>query len=150
MNYYRKRPKGNYIQDANWQDLYILTERWKNELEYYVFEIEFIERLVETHFIKLLLQENINDLRDLQRDLHNTKNQCKNILLSIQTHLSHIDDIMDTSFKYDTSEFRNQLELLEDEISEFIAMSKVVKLTVFKMTNNVLESKKPKFIWKYN
>ena len=34
MSNFRDRPKGDYIQQATWQDLYKLTERWKNNIEY--------------------------------------------------------------------------------------------------------------------
>jgi len=150
MSNYRRRPKGNYIQDASWKDLYNLAESWKNDIEFHLFEVDFFECLIETHFIKLLLLQNLDELRELQRDLFETRKRCKHIIQHIKTHLDHIVDIMDEPFCYNVVDFRADNEQLEDEASEFIASLKTVRYTVFKMTKSVLESEKPKFIWKYN
>ena len=150
MNTYRNRPKGNYIQNASWSDLYILTENWKCDLDFYLLDIEFLERLIETYFVKLLLNENLDELRELQNDLSHSQNQCKSILHRIQIHLTYIINLIDAPYKYDVSAFRNKHEQFEDEISEFKDMVKVMRRMVFKMTKSVLESEKPKFIWKLN
>jgi len=150
MSNYRSRPKGDYIREAAWQDLHKLTEQWQNNLEFQLYEIEFLERLIETYFVKLLLQENLDELRELQRDLYHAKNQSEVLLQSIQTHLNHIIDVIDEPFKYDGSIFRDEHEQLEDDVTEFITKQKVIKLTVFKMTKDVLENEKSKFFWKYN
>lgn len=150
MNNYRNRPKGDYIQEATWQDLYILTEGWQSNLEFQLYEIEFLERLIETYFVNLLLQENLDELRELQIDLYKAKNQSKKISKRIKTHLSHIADILDEPFKFDGSIFRDEHQQLEDDVAEFILNQKVVRLTVFTMTKDVLENEKPKFILKYN
>ncbi len=150
MSDYRSRPKGDYAQEAAWQDLYKLTEHWQNTLGFQLYEIEFLERLIETYFVKLLLLENLDELRELQRDLYYAKNQSEVLLQRIQTHLNHIINIIDEPFKYDSSIFRDEHEQLEDDVTEFITKQKVIKLTVFKMTKGVLENEKPKFFWKYN
>jgi hypothetical protein len=150
MSNYRNRPKGNYIQEATWEELYILTESWKNTLEFYALELAFLESLLETYFVKLLLQQNFEMLQELQRDVSEAKKQCKKIQQKSQTHLDHIVDIIDEPFNYYTAAFRFSHERFEDEISGFKVMLEVLIYTVFKVTKDVLESDKPKFIWKYN
>ncbi len=150
MNNYRSRPKGNYIQEATWQELYMLTENWKNDLEFYLLDIEFLERLVDTYFVKLLANQNFDELRELQGELLERKKQCKKLLNCIQIHFSHIVDLIDNPIVYDALVFRAEQELMEEEISEFKIMLKAVRYTVFNMTKDVLESEKPKYIWKYN
>lgn len=150
MSNYRKRPKGNYIQEATWQELYMLTESWKNDLEFYLLDIDFLERLVDTYFVKYLTNQNFDEIRELQRELLERKNKCKNLLKRIQIHFEHIVDLIDEPLMYDASIFRTEHELLEDEISEFILMLKAIKYAVFNTTKDVLESEKPKYIWKYN
>ena len=150
MNNYRSRPKGNYIQEATWQELYMLTENWKNDLEFYLLDIEFLERLVDTYLVKLLTNQNFDELRELQGELLERKKQCKKLLNYIQIHFSHIVDLIDNPIVYDALVFRAEHELLEEEISEFKIMLKAVRYTVFNMTKGVLESEKPLYIWKYN
>ncbi len=150
MNTYRNRPKGNYIQKATWKELYLLTESWKNVLEFYALEIEFLESLIETYFVKLLVQENFDVLRELQRDLLEAKKQRKSMQQRIQIHSTKIIDLIDEPFNLHASNFRNTHEQFEDEISEFKAVLEILIYTIFKVTKDVLESEKPKFIWKYN
>ncbi|WP_428741020.1 hypothetical protein [Tenacibaculum sp.] len=150
MRSYRDRPKGRYIQKASLKDLYMLTKSWRNNLEFCLFEIEFLEQLVEASFVKLLLNEDLDKLVDLRRELSEVKNQSKSIQNSIQVQLFHNVDIIDNPSNYDTSIFRHEHGLLEDRIAEFLKILKLLKYVVFKITRNVLESDKPKFIWKYN
>ena len=150
MSNYRNRPKGQYIFEANWKDLYILTERWQNDLELQCYEIEFLERLIETYFVKLLLRENIEVIRELQRDLFLAKNRVKKLLQQIEAHLSQIINLLNEPFKFDILIFRYEHEQLEDQISQFIKNQNVVRYTVFKITKDILNNEKPKFIWKYN
>jgi hypothetical protein len=147
---YRSRPKGNYIQEATWEELYMLTKSWKNTLEFYALELAFLESLLETYFVKLLLQQNFEMLQELQRDVSEAKKQCKNIQQKIEKHLDHIVDIIDEPFNYNTVTFRFSHDIFEDEIHEFKVILEVLIYTVFKLTKGVLESDKPKSIWKYN
>ena len=150
MSDYRNRPKGNFIQEASWQDLYMLTESWKNDLEFYSLDVKFIELLVETYFVKFLINQNLDDLRELQRELLELNKQCENLLKRIKIHFTHIVDLIEDPFIYDASVFRTEHELLEEEISEFIKMLKVVRCAVFVISKDVLGNEKPKRIWKYN
>ena len=150
MSNYRSRPKGNFIQEATWEELYILTESWKNDLEFYLLDIKFLERLVDTYFVKLLTNQNLDEIRELQSELLERKNQCENLLKRIQVHFAHIVDLIDNPFMHDALVFRAEHELLEDEVSEFKVMLKAIRYAVFNITKDVLESEKPKYIWKYN
>jgi hypothetical protein len=150
MSNYRNRPKGDYIQEAEWEDLYKLTEEWQGNLEFQLFEIDFLERLIDTYFVKLLVQENSDELRELQIDLYQAKKKSKKLLKHVNKHLIHIADTLSDPFKYEGSVFRGQQEQLEDDVSEFITNQKVAKFTVIKMAKDVLENEKSKFIWKYN
>ncbi|PWK20698.1 hypothetical protein [Xanthomarina spongicola] len=150
MSDYRNRPKGNFIQEASWQDLYMLTESWKKDLEFYSLDVKFIELLVETYFVKFLINQNLDDLRELQRELLELNKQCENLLKRIKIHFTHIVDLIEDPFIYDASVFRTEHELLEEEISEFIKMLKVVRYAVFVLSKDVLGNEKPKRIWKYN
>lgn len=150
MSNYRNRPKGNYIVEAEWQDLLKLTVEWQDNLEFQLYEIEFLDSLIDTYFVKLLVQENLDELRELQIELYQAKNQSKKLLKRIEKHLNHIGEVLRENFEYNDLVFRAEHQQLEDDVSEFITNQKVAKFKVFKMTKDVLEDEKPKFIWKYN
>ena len=150
MESYRNRPKGRYIQEASLKDLYMLTKSWRDNLEFCLFEIEFLEQLIESCFVKLLFNEDLEELVDLRRELSETKNQSKSIQNCIQVQLHHNVDIIDNPLNYDASIFRFEHGVLEDRITELLKILKILKYVVFRITRNVLESNKPKHIWRYN
>ena len=150
MSNYRNRPKGDYLRDAKWQDLHELTDEWQGDLEFQLYEIDFLDSLIDTYFVKLLVQENLDELRELQIDLYKAKTQSEKLLERINKHLNHIGELLSKSSKIDDLVFRFEHERLEDDISQFMANQKVTKFTVLKMTKDVLENEKPNFIWKYN
>ncbi|WP_142785907.1 hypothetical protein [Changchengzhania lutea] len=146
----RNRPKGKYIKQASWNDLFILTEHWKNDLDFYLFEMKFLESLIEKHFSKLLLCENLDELRELQRDTFDLRNQCEYIQRCIKTNLESIVDIINNTYIYNTEEFRIENEQLEDDILEFINNEREMKRVIYSMIKDILENEKPKQVWMFN
>ena len=147
---YRIRPKGNYIKEANWEALYLLTENWKKDLEFYLFDIKFLEHLIENHFTKLLIHENLDELRELQIEVFELKNQCEYLLQCIQTNLESISKIINETYSHNTSDFRIENEQLEDDIQEFINNQREIRRVAFSMIRDVLESKNTKHVWMFN
>jgi hypothetical protein len=143
---YRNKPKGQYIQEALWQDLYELAQQWKNTLEFQLFEIEFLQNLIDRYFVDLLLEENLDELREIQRDLYQSENKSKILLERIDVHLNHITKTIETPDTFDALQFRNDHELLEDHTTASTRIHKTMKITTFKMIEDVLQNDTPKFI----
>lgn len=150
MNNFRTRPKGNYMQEVNWKDLYLLSENWKTNLEFNFVEIKFLEFLIENHFSELLLCQNLDELRELQIEVFELKNQCEYILQRIQNNLESIIAIINSTYTHNISEFRTENEQLENDILDFINNEKEIKTVIFSMIKDVLEDKKPKQVWMFN
>lgn len=150
MSSYRSRPKGQFIQKADWQDLFLLTEEWRKNLEFYAKDIDFLEHLMDTYFVKLLLRENLDELREIQQDFYSLNAECAILFQRIQLHLTHLKNLIEDPFKYDSYVFRSEHEHLEDEILRFEHQVKTLRRTVFDMVKDVLINEKPKYLWKYN
>jgi hypothetical protein len=150
MKNYRIKPTADYIKVANWDELYILLEHWRNDVAFYLFDIKFIETLIEYHFSQLLEYENLDELRELQLEIFQLKNQCKYITERIELNLKSIVKIIDKKYKHDTNAFRIENEQLEDDIIEFINNERASKQVLFSMIKNVLENEKSKKIWMFN
>lgn len=150
MDDFRNRPKENFIQEANWNELYLLTESWKNDLDFYLFEIKFMESLIENRFSELLLFENLDELRELQIDVYELKNQCEHLLNNSKNNLESIVDIINDTYILNTSRFRSENEQLEENIIRFINKEREIKRCIFSMIKNILEKKKEKNSWMFN
>ncbi|MDG1730370.1 MAG: hypothetical protein P8K68_08690 [Algibacter sp.] len=146
----RKRPKGNYIQNASWEALYLLLENWKTDLEFYFFDIKFLNNLVENHFSELLACQNLDELRELQMEVFELQNQCEYILACIQNNRESIIDIINNNFPDDTSKFRVEIQHLEDNIEVFIDNERELRRNIFIMIKEVFKSKKSKNVWLFN
>ncbi|MFK5973327.1 MAG: hypothetical protein QM485_08600 [Flavobacteriaceae bacterium] len=59
MNDFRKRPKDNFIQETNCQELYVLTNHWKSDLLFYKDDLIFLHHLIDKYFIWITKKDNL-------------------------------------------------------------------------------------------
>ena len=69
MDNYGIRPLDNYIFEADWQQLYILTEHWLSDLYFYRDDLRFLHHLIDNYFKWLTKAENINKVVALETSL---------------------------------------------------------------------------------
>jgi hypothetical protein len=150
MSNYRNRPKDNYLQEASLEDLYILTESWKNDFELYVSEINFLEQLMDTYFIKLLIYENVEVINELQLDSEKLKKRGAAMLKHLRYHLSWIIEVIENSYHEKNSVLRGQQEFFEDEITYYVESLKIIRYIIHGKLKAIIEEQQPKLIWKYN
>ncbi|REE82789.1 hypothetical protein BX611_0059 [Lutibacter oceani] len=140
MSDLRNRPNGTYIFDADWQDLYVLTEHWKSDLLFYQDDLKFLDHLIDKYFIWLSKEENIVKVREIELSLVKITKQCSNLLEKVNKHLSHLAGLIDDPFKYDSHQFRTEHQTLEDDISKFIKDFRKNRKNIFTITEHVIES----------
>lgn len=150
MSTYKNRPKDNYLQEASLENLYILTESWINDFELYVSEISFLELLIDTYFIKLLVYENVEEINELQLDSKKFKKRGLELLENLQFHLSSITEIIEESYYEKNGTLRDQQEFFEDEISYYVESLKIIRYTIYSKIKAIIEEQKSKLLWKYN
>ena len=138
MNPFRNRPKDNYIFEAEWEALYVLTEHWKSNLYFYKDDIRFLQHFIHKYFIWILKSENIDLVRVTEISLIKTNNQCTSLLQRTIKHLLHLTDLIDAPFKYDSHKFRKEHEILENDISSFVKLFKQHKKETFLVTEKIM------------
>ncbi|WKB81223.1 hypothetical protein QYR09_15915 [Cellulophaga lytica] len=50
MSNFRNRPADNYINEANWQQLFLLTKHWKSDLLFYKDDLRFLHQLIKNTY----------------------------------------------------------------------------------------------------
>lgn len=142
MDTFRLRPKDNYINEALWEDLYVLTEHWKSDFDFYNDELLFLSKLVGKYFIWLVNDKNIKVVESLSADLSLLTKENETLSNLCLKHLRHIEEFIENPFSHDIEKFKAEHEKLEDNIVQFVKKIKSLKKEIFKVTERVIEEEK--------
>ena len=133
------RPQGDFIWTAEYRELYILTEHWQSDLQFYKSDLRFLYHLIDKYFIWLVNKENLDGMRTIASDLSESVKNCDKLLEKTSKHLTHLAELIDDPFKYDSHKFRSQHEELENEIASFIKNFWKIKKDTFAVSEHVIE-----------
>ena len=139
MNHFINRPKDDYIREADWQKLYLLTEHWKSDLLFYKQDLKFLHHLIDKYFLWISKSENIDMVREIEVDLLKVHKQGATLLETTHKHLHHLAELIDNPFAYDSHQFRAEHETLEDELTEFLKDFRRNRKEVFKITGHIMD-----------
>ena len=140
MSNLRNRPNGTYIFDANWEELYILTKHWKSDLQFYKDDLKFLDHLIDKYFIWISKKEDRNAVQSIGKGIVKTNKICANLLKRAEKHLTHLANLIENPFKYDSYQFRTEHQQLEDDITNFVKIFRDNRKEVFEVTSLVVES----------
>ncbi|SDL36464.1 hypothetical protein [Kriegella aquimaris] len=139
MRDFRNRPKDNYINEADWQKLYVLTEDWKSNLLFYNDDLKFLLHLIDKYFMWISRKENIDMVREIEVGLLKLDNECSSLLNLTNKHLHHLGELIDNPFVYDSHKFRTEHEQLEDKIANFVKDCRKNRKEVFTITEYLID-----------
>ena len=130
---------GDYIQKADWYELYALTQNWKSELLFYIDEHRFFRRLIDTNFGELAQSENLDAVRELEIDLLETDRRVRDLLRKTNKHLEQLALMVEEPKRKDSRIFRIEHEHLEDEIARFENNFRTLRKDVFALAEYMME-----------
>jgi len=134
------RPKGDFSYTAEYQQLYVLTEHWKSDLEFYIGDLRFLHHLIEKYFVWFASKEHLDEMRNLAVRLSEIGKKCDKLLEQTSKHLSHLAELIDDPFKYDSHKFRTEHEQLENEMASFVKKFRDIKKETFAVSEKVIEN----------
>ena len=140
MSDFRKRPKDNFIQETDWQELYVLTNHWKSDLLFYKDDLRFLHHLIDKYFIWITKKDNLAEVQKVGRHILEDENICDQLLEKITKNSSHLADLIDDPYKYDSNVFREKHQDLEDKIAVFIKTVRKNRKQLFAVTEHILDS----------
>ena len=129
-----------------WEELYVLSQHWKSDLDFYKHEMKFLNKLIDKYFIWMTKDENIDKVRLIIVDLSKLAKQRALLAEALQKHLSHIARIMESAFTYDEQSFRDEHVELEEKIATLFKGFRKLKKEVFAITEHVMESERLKHL----
>ena len=142
MDELRIRPRSNYLQSANWQELYLLTKHWKSDIKFANYEINFFKGLVDKYFIWVKDKDQITQVQHLANILVHLTSELENIDMAITKHLNYIRLFINSNFSRDEEVFRAEHAMLEDKIVGFTNALRETKREIFNLTEEMLNNEK--------
>ncbi|KKM87407.1 hypothetical protein LCGC14_1269160 [marine sediment metagenome] len=142
MSDFRTRPKGQYIYECDWQQLYVLTEHWKSDLTFYAGDLRFLHHLIDKYFMWISKKDNIDMVREIEVNLLQTDEQCGIMLHRVNRHLHHLAELIDNSIPDDATKFRNEHERLEDDLVKFVKDFRSNRKEIFTVTDYLMDTEK--------
>ncbi|TYB79512.1 hypothetical protein [Bizionia myxarmorum] len=139
MNDFRYRPKDNYIQEATWEQLYVLTEHWKSDILFYKDDLRFLHHLIDKYFMWISKKENIDMVSAIEVGLIEMDKKCVSLLESLDKHLHHLAELIDDPFIFVADTFRVEHEGLEDNLSQFLKDFRKNRKEVFAITEHIID-----------
>ena len=136
------RPKSDFMYTASWGELYVLTEHWQSDLEFYGDEIKFLQNLMSKYFLQLVQEENAEHLQDLVGRLLGIDKSHVSLKDKTIQHLSHLVEVVKDSNSSQGQQFRDEHADLEDGFTIFVNDFKTLKKDVFKVTEHILHTEK--------
>ncbi|MDE3740851.1 hypothetical protein [Maribacter polysaccharolyticus] len=140
MENYRIRPKGDYIQQTDWNELFVLTKHWKSDLMFYKQDLDFLHGLLKKYFIWITKEENLDVVKEIGKGILNDKKTGDILLQRVEEHLTHIAQTIEDPFKYDTRLFRKEHQQLEDDIAAYYKTVRQNRKKVFAITSYIVDS----------
>ncbi|MEK6152280.1 hypothetical protein WIW50_03430 [Flavobacteriaceae bacterium 3-367] len=140
MSEYRNRPKGIYIQQAPWDELYVLTQHWKSDLEFYRDDLRFLHHLIDKYFMWITEKENLDLVKEIKKNLFTTGKQSKDLLAKVGKHLIQLGQLVENPNSGEAAIFKMEHEHLEDEIADFVKSFRQNRKEVFAITEYIIDS----------
>jgi hypothetical protein len=146
MAKYRQRPKGTYIEEANWEELYRLTKLWKTDIEFYRDDSKFLHHLMDKYFIWILTKDSKKFIGALQLNLKNLDTKCRDLLVKIDKHLTQLAALVEYPDTPEGRLFRLEHAHLEEEVHDFTTFFRGNRMAVFNAVEGAVLNEKVKHL----
>jgi len=142
MENFRMRPKGDFIKNSSWQELYVLVEHWKSDLLFYKDDLKFLRHLEDKYFLWIKGEADLERIRRAGESILKDTRDCDDLLKRVDRHLSRISAIIDEPENQNHRVFREEHMELEDDIAQFIIKTRKNRSELFKIVELDVEVEK--------
>ena len=140
MNDDRKSTQENNIEEVKWQELYILTDHWKSDLDFYKDDLRFLHHLIDKYIIWITKDENLNMVQDIKKNLFEIQSKSGDLMKEVNIHLGNLGLMVENPVKSSNPQFLEDHGVLEDKISNFVKLFRSNRKEVFNITEYIIDS----------
>ena len=142
MDNSNKSTQENTFEAVNWQELYILTDHWKSDLNFYKDDLRFLHHLIEKYIIWITKDDNLNLVKNIQKNLFEIRNEGIDLMKEVISHQSNLGLMVENPVQSSNPQFVKDHEALEDKISKYVKSFRSNRKEVFKITEYIIDSEK--------
>lgn len=140
MDNSNKSTQQNKIGEVNWQELYILTDHWKSDLNFYKDDLRFLHHLIDKYIIWITKDDNLNLVKNIQKNLFEIRNKSMDLMKEVTTHQGNLGLMVENPVQSSNPQFIDDHEDLEDKMSKFVKLFRSNRKEVFSITEYVIDS----------
>ncbi len=128
------------LENGPWDELYVLTNHWVSDLQFYRDDLKFLNHLIEKYFIWLSKEENLQMIKELKLGLQETNKMVNDLLEKVSKHRNRLGLLVEDANRKDASVIIMEHEHLEEEIIRFVSFFRLNRKETFKLTEYITES----------
>ncbi|MGI9550235.1 MAG: hypothetical protein ACR2MT_03470 [Aurantibacter sp.] len=140
MNTQKDDKELEFLKDGPWKELYILTEHWRSDLQFYHDDLRFLHHLIDKYFMWIAKTENLDLVRELKKGLFDLNKKSNDLLEKVNKHLIQLGHVVDDPNIGDAGIIKTEHEHLEEEFADFIKSFRQNRKEVFAITEYVIDS----------
>jgi len=140
MNDDMKSTQENNIGEVKWQELYILTDHWKSDLDFYKDDLRFLHHLIDKYIIWITKDENLNMVQDIKKNLLEIQSKSADLMKELNIHLGNLGLMVENPVQSSNPQFLKDHEVLEDKMTNFVKLFRSNRKDVFNITEYIIDS----------
>ncbi|MGI9545724.1 MAG: hypothetical protein ACR2MM_00695 [Flavobacteriaceae bacterium] len=128
------------VASDQWQKLFVLTEHWQSDLEFYKDDLLFLHHLVDKYFIWITKSENLEIVKEIMQQINDLQNRCRKLIEKVQEHRHNFAAFVKNPESVRWQNILEHHEEMEMKIFEFVKEFRANRKEVFRITGYVLDS----------
>lgn len=135
-----KSTKQNNLGEVKWQELYILTDHWKSDLDFYKDDLRFLHHLIDKYFIWITKDDNLKMVKDIEKNLFEIKKKSVDLMEELIIHQGNLGLMVENPVQSSNPQFLKDHEILEEKVANFVKLFRSNRKEVFNITEYIIDS----------
>ena len=135
-----KKMKPVVDKKPDWQEMYVLSEHWSSDLEFYKDDLRFLHHLVDKYFIWITKSENLEMVKEIMIQIRSLEKQCHDLIAGVKAHMHHLAKFANESEEPSLSKVTEEHVVLETAIYNFVKDFRANRKEVFRITEYVIDT----------
>ena len=130
----------DFLKNGFWDELYVLSEHWKSDLEFYSDDLRFLHHLIEKYLMWISKPENLELVKELNKELFDLQKKVKDLLEKVRKHRTRLGYLVENPNHADAGIIKTDHGHLEEEMAQFVKIFRNNRKEVFKITEYIVDS----------